>query len=237
MFPLLITSAITIGSLGVAAYAATSPRSQLFGKALCYGKNDRQIALTYDDGPNERETPRLLEILAKYSAKASFFMIGKHVEANPALAREILKQGHTVGNHTYRHPSLLWMSSEMIGEEIDRCQKAIEDATGYTPALFRPPFGARRPAVMRAAKSRKMFPVMWSATCYDWKQTTAETIAGFASNSIEKSGFGSVVLLHDGDHREMGADRGPTLQATEMILRKYRERGYDFVTVSQMLVQ
>lgn len=223
------------GVVAAATYAAMDPRSQLFGKTFRHGNNDRQIALTYDDGPNERDTPQLLEVLAKHSARASFFVIGKFVNARPDIIRDILKCGHAVGNHTFSHYNLLWMKPGMIAKEIDDCQKAIEDAAGNGPTLFRPPFGFRRPAVIRAAQVRRLLPVMWSATCFDWKEKTAEAIAGFAGDDIDKSGFGSVVLLHDGDHLEMGADRGLTVRATELILNKYGERGYKFVTIPQML--
>jgi peptidoglycan/xylan/chitin deacetylase (PgdA/CDA1 family) len=228
--------AATAAAGGSALYAAMAPASQLFGKTICRGKNHSQIALTYDDGPNGRETPRLLELLAQRSAKATFFLVGKHVKAQPGIVRDILRQGHAIGNHTFHHANLLWLEPRRIQQELMYCQRAIEDATGHTPAYFRPPFGLRRPAVFNSARGMHLTPVMWTATCYDWKYKSAETVMKFAAKDIEKSGFGSVVLLHDGDFRTMGADRDHTLKATALIVAKYQDQGYKFVSISEMMV-
>src|SRR5579872_5723827 len=143
MLSTLITAGAAIAAGGVTAYGAMRPGSQLFGNAIYRGADDHQILLTYDDGPNERDTPRLLEVLAKHSARATFFVIGQYVKVLPNIVREIASQGHIVANHTFTHPSLFWASPRRVREELDRCQKQIEDAIGQTPAYFRPPFGAR----------------------------------------------------------------------------------------------
>lgn len=234
MLPVLVSAGAAIAAGGIAAYGAMGPRSQLFGATLYRGTDDRQIALTYDDGPNERETPRLLEVLARHSAKATFFLVGQYVKVLPHIVKEIASQGHTLGNHTFTHPSLFWTAPRKVREELESCQKQIEDATGTTPVYFRPPFGARRPDVMQTARSLKLIPVMWSATCFDWEATTAEKVYAYASRGIDKKGHASVVLLHDGGHLGLNADRSHTVQATEMLLKKYGPQGYEFTNVAGM---
>jgi peptidoglycan/xylan/chitin deacetylase (PgdA/CDA1 family) len=234
MLPLLVSAGAAIATGGLTAYGAMTPRSQLFGRTFCAGTDDRQIALTYDDGPSEHTTLRLLEVLAQHSAKATFFMIGKYVKLLPHIAREIASQGHVLGNHTFSHPSLFWTSPRMVRQELEQCQKAIEDATGQTPVYFRPPFGARRPDVLRTARALKLIPVMWTATCFDWSPNDAEDVYTRATRDIEKKGFGSVVLLHDGGHLAMDADRSHTVKATELLLKKYRLKGYQFTGVDGM---
>ena len=219
---------------GITAYGAMAPRSQLFGATFYRGSNARQIALTYDDGPNNKETLHLLDVLAKHSAKATFFAVGKYVKSEPEIAREIVAQGHALANHTWSHPNLFWISPKKVHEELESCQKEIADATGKQATLFRPPFGARRPDVLGTARVLGLTTVMWTATCYDWKATDAETVAAYAGVDIEKGLFSSVVLLHDGGHLAMGADRSHSVRATELLLKKYKPLGYEFVTVDQM---
>jgi len=235
MLPVLIGAGVAAGSITVTAFGAMRPKSQLFGATFYRGSDDRQIALTYDDGPNTKETLLLLEVLAKYSARATFFVIGKYVKAEPAITREILRQGHTLGNHTWSHPNLFWTAPQKVRQELEQCQRAIEDATGESPVLFRPPFGARRPDVLGTANQLNLIPVMWTALCFDWRATQAEKVFARAGRDIEKKGFGSVVLLHDGGHLAMGSDRSHTVKGTELLLKKYREQGYQFVGVDQMM--
>src|SRR5579884_2796804 len=110
MLPALIGAGAAAAAGGIIAYGAMAPSSQLFGTTFSRGANERQIGLTYDDGPNTKETLLLLDVLARHSAKATFFLIGKYVKAEPRIARAIVEQGHTVANHTFTHPSLFWTS-------------------------------------------------------------------------------------------------------------------------------
>ena len=210
------------------AYNCYSPASQLYGRTLTHCANPKHLALTYDDGPNDVHTERLLEVLARHDVKATFFLIGKFVAARPQIARAVVAGGHLVANHTTTHPSLLFQSRPEVREQLSDCSKAISDVTGVLPRFFRPPFGARRPAVLQVARELELEPVMWSATCYDWRSTaTAETVERHARRTIEHDHTrGHIILLHDGSHLGIGGDRGHTVQATENLISRYRKQYY-----------
>jgi peptidoglycan/xylan/chitin deacetylase (PgdA/CDA1 family) len=219
----------------VAAYGAVSPGSQLFGRTfVAAGGGSRQLALTFDDGPNDPHTLRLLEVLAKHEVKATFFMIGRFVRERPEIARAVAQAGHVIGNHTYTHPNLFFASGAQLARELDDCEKALTEAVGGHSQLFRPPFGLRRPGTLRAAAGRGLTTVMWNVTGYDWKLPTAEAIERRVARQLRG---GSVILLHDGGHWHMGVDRAPTVAATERLIARYSGEGYSFVTIPEMLSQ
>jgi peptidoglycan/xylan/chitin deacetylase (PgdA/CDA1 family) len=114
-----------------------APGPQLYGRTLTHGNDPRQIALTYDDGPNDPHTLHLLDLLAKHNAKATFFLIGKYVRQRPDIVRAIQQAGHAIGNHTYNHPNLIFLSAARVRQELEDCDKAIKDAIGeYQPMRF-----------------------------------------------------------------------------------------------------
>src|SRR6476661_10100079 len=115
---------------GVCAWGAYHPSAELFGKAQRRTGRARTIALTFDDGPNPAVTPQLLDLLDRYDARATFFLIGRHVRACPGLAAEIALRGHAIGNHTDTHPNLVWLSRAQVLDELERCAGSILDATG-----------------------------------------------------------------------------------------------------------
>ena len=208
-----------------------APQSQLFGETLVVGRDPRQLFLTYDDGPNDPHTLKLLDLLAKHDAKATFFLIGRYVRQRPDIARRMVASGHAIGNHTYTHPNLIFLSSGGLARELDGCNKAIEDAVGQRPTLFRPPFGGRRPDTLSTARKLGLLPVMWSVTSFDWKPTRPEVIAAYTERALRKRKQGGhIVLLHDGSHATFGADRSATVGATEMLLEKFRG-SHEFVSV------
>lgn len=219
-------------SVGTAAYQAMEPRAQWFGRTFTgLPRGSRQIALTYDDGPNDPHTLRLLEVLARQEARATFFLIGRFVEERPDIVREIVKRGHAIGNHTFTHPRLIYCGAAETRAQLERCQRAIEDAAGESPRLFRPPFGGRRPSTLRIARSLGLEPIMWNISGRDWRADPAERIAGRVS---KRTRGGDVILLHDGGHRGMGADRSQTVMATERVLERFKDK-YDFVSVTQIM--
>lgn len=225
---------VLAAAAGVAAWGAFHPASQLFGRTLrrLPGAGDA-IALTFDDGPSPRNTPRLLDLLAEYSARATFFLIGRHVREFPELAREIVARGHTVGNHTETHPSLAWVSTARVREEFERCQQAIGEATGEAPDWVRPPYGYRSPLVHRAARGAGYRGVaMWARSAHDWRGATSPQIV----NRLNDVRVGDIVLLHDGAPPEEGgpgADRRPTIGALEFWLPRWRDAGIEFVTLNE----
>jgi peptidoglycan/xylan/chitin deacetylase (PgdA/CDA1 family) len=214
-------------------YSAVSERSQLFGKTFVGGgAGSRQLALTFDDGPNDPHTLRLLDVLAKHGVKATFFMIGRFVAERPEIARAVAQAGHAVGNHTYTHPNLFLASGSQLARELDECERVLADAVGEHARLFRPPWGFRRPATLRAAARRGLATVMWSVSAQDWKLKTAEAIEQVAAAQITG---GEVILLHDGRHWQMGADCATTIAAAERLIARYSDQGYTFVTVPEMM--
>lgn len=218
-------------SAGVSAWGAIHPAAQLFGPTIRRTGRNAAIALTFDDGPNPAVTPRLLELLEKHQARATFFLIGRHVRACPALAAETAARGHALGNHTDTHPNLLWLSSRRIAEEFERCQESIAQATGQHPAWVRPPYGFRGPQ-LRPAVRRLGFAgvVMWSAMARDWKPQPARRVI----ERMRRVRGGEIVLLHDGDHRAPGGDRQHTVAALEFWLPRWKDAGLEFVTLDSI---
>ncbi len=209
-----------------------APTGQWYGRTFTgLARGSQEIALTYDDGPNDPHTLRLLEVLARHDVRATFFLIGRYVQQRPDIARDIIKAGHVVGNHTFTHPLLTFKSGAEIRQELSACHSALQDAIGEHSNLFRPPFGGRRPAVLRIARELGLQPVMWNVTGYDWNAPPAAVIERKVTRQIRG---GNVVLLHDGGHRAMSADRSQTVLATEKLIERYKAEGYEFKTVPKM---
>jgi peptidoglycan-N-acetylglucosamine deacetylase len=223
-----VTAALT-----AVGYQSMAPTGQWYGRTFTgLPRGAKLIALTYDDGPNDPHTLRLLDVLAKQDVRATFFLIGHFVQERPEIVREIVKAGHIVGNHTFTHPLLIFKSVGEIRGELSKCRDALQDAIGEHSNLFRPPFGGRRPAVLSIARELGLEPVMWNVTGYDWKAPPAAAIEQKVAKQIRG---GDVILLHDGGHKEMGADRSQTVLATDHLIKRYKAEGYEFVTVPEMM--
>jgi peptidoglycan/xylan/chitin deacetylase (PgdA/CDA1 family) len=236
LLPIGVVAAAAAASY--AGYAAMAPASQLYGRTITHGSDPGQMALTFDDGPNDPYTLQLLELLDRYQAKATFFLIGKYVRHRPETLRAIQAAGHAIGNHTDNHPNLIFVPAEKLRQELDSCSKAIEDALGQTVPWFRPPFGGRRPAVLRMVRELQMEPVMWSVTAFDWKAKSAEAIVQKVTNQVERrpSAQAEIILLHDGSHLGFGSDRRFTLQATRSLLERY-SGSKRFLSIADLALQ
>jgi peptidoglycan/xylan/chitin deacetylase (PgdA/CDA1 family) len=220
-------------AIGAAGYQSMAPTGQWYGRTFTgLSAATKQIALTYDDGPNDPHTLRLLEVLAKHNVRATFFLIGRYVRERPDIAREVIRSGHVVGNHTFTHPLLIFKSEAEIREELQRCRRSLLDIVGGHSNLFRPPFGGRRPGTLRVARELGLSPIMWSVTGYDWNAPQARVIERKISNRVRG---GDVILLHDGGHKQMGADRSQTVLATDHLISRYKREGYEFVTIPKMM--
>jgi peptidoglycan/xylan/chitin deacetylase (PgdA/CDA1 family) len=214
-------------------YQSMAPRGQWYGRTFTGVKAGiRLLALTYDDGPNDPHTLRLLEVLAKHDVKATFFLIGRYVKQRPDIARELVRAGHVVGNHTFSHPNLIFASARQTRTQLLDCQQALADAVGEHSRLFRPPFGGRRPSTLRIARELGLEPVMWSVTGWDWKGKPAEYVERRVRQQVRG---GDVILLHDGGHSTFGADRSQSVIATDRLIDRYKSDGYEFVTVPEMM--
>lgn len=219
--------------IGGFAYASRWPTSQIFGRTLIAPRRPRELALTYDDGPNPAWTPRLLDLLAEHNVHATFFMLGKFVKAERELARRVSDAGHLIGNHTWSHPDLSRASDAHALEELTRTNDILTEITGKPVRYFRPPFGARRPYVLKLARQLGLIPVTWNAMTTDWSEPSADKIASSLMNKIDRNqrrGFASNIVLHDGNHRVQGGDRGPSVVATEQLLERY-DQTHTFVTL------
>ena len=233
MIGLALTGAASLSAAVTASYQSMAPTGQWYGRTFTgLPRGTKQLALTYDDGPNDHHTLRLLEVLAKHSVRATFFLIGRYAQERPQIAREIVKAGHVAGNHTFTHPLLTFKRDAEIRRELSECNAALRDTLGQPVNLFRPPFGGRRPAVLRIAREQGLQPVMWNVTGYDWTAPPAAVIEQKVSRQIRG---GDVILLHDGGHKELGADRAQTVLATDHLIAKYKSDGYEFVTIPEMM--
>jgi peptidoglycan/xylan/chitin deacetylase (PgdA/CDA1 family) len=231
-----------LGALAVAGlaaggcvYASLWPGSQIFGRTLIAPRRPDEIALTFDDGPNPAWTPRLLELLAKHDVKATFFLIGKYAAEETVLTRYIANGGHAIGNHSWSHPDLSRTWPGKVREELRRTKDTLEGITGKSVRLFRPPYGARRPDVLKAARAMGMEPVLWNAMTNDWDQPPAQAIVERLVVKVERTaerGQAANIVLHDGGSRMLGADRGPSVKAAEMLIERF-QGSRRFVTVEE----
>ncbi len=200
-----------------------------------FGKADRKVVLTFDDGPDASYTPRILDILNEERIPAAFFLIGVNAENNVQLVRRIYDEGHEIGNHTFTHPNLAEVSPERTELELNATRRIIESLTGHTTLLFRPPYNAdsepqtsEELVPVEEAKQDGYLTVGESIDPEDWqKGISADTILG---RIIAQQSLGNVVLLHDA-----GGDRSQTVEALPRIIRYFRDQGYTFTTVSGLI--
>jgi peptidoglycan-N-acetylglucosamine deacetylase len=232
MYRYIVTAAMAAAA-SAAGYQSMAPTGQWFGHTFTgLGRRSKHLALTYDDGPNDPHTQHLLDVLARHNVHATFFLIGRYVQQRPGIVRELVEAGHVVGNHTFTHPLLTFKSARELWSQLENCAGALTDAVGEHSNLFRPPFGGRRPAVWRIARQMGLEPIMWNVTGYDWDASSAEQIERKVASQVRG---GNVILLHDGGHRDFGADRSYTVTATDRLISRYQSEGYEFVTIPQMM--
>ena len=233
MLGYLIGTAAAATVASAVGYQSMAPTGQWFGRTFTgLRRPSKQLALTYDDGPNDPHTLRLLEVLARHNVRATFFLIGRYVQQRPDIARELAKAEHVIGNHTFTHPLLTFQTSTRIREEIVRCGNAINEAVGDHSNLFRPPWGGRRPRVFRIVRQLGLEPVMWNITGYDWKAPSPEFIEQKVAPKIRG---GDVILLHDGGHASFGTDRSATVAAVDRLITRFLAEGYGFVSIPKMM--
>jgi peptidoglycan-N-acetylglucosamine deacetylase len=228
-----LTLAATAAAMSAAGYQSMAATGQWYGKTFTgIRRGSKQLALTYDDGPNDPHTLRLLEVLTRHNVKATFFLIGRYVEQRPDIVRDVVNAGHIVGNHTFSHPNLIIASAKQTRSQLQDCQQAITQAIGQHSPLFRPPFGGRRPGTLGIARSLGLVPVMWNVSGQDWKGYSANEIKQRIRRQLRG---GDVILLHDGSHVGMGMDRSQTIIATDFLVSDAKSEGLEFVTIPEMM--
>jgi peptidoglycan/xylan/chitin deacetylase (PgdA/CDA1 family) len=234
----IAAGAIAAAAAGVAVFQGQYPTAQLYGGTIHRERAAGPlIALTFDDGPNPEQTPRLLELLARHDAKATFFLIGEWALREPALIRETVAAGHAIGNHTFTHPTMPAHGAARIREELRRCREAVEASgerfsTVDGAALLRPPYGRRRPGTLRTVREEGYVPVTWSITGYDWR---AHTTAKRITRRCLRAEQGDIILLHDGSNTGPTADRSKSIATVAALLEHFTPRGYRFVTVPELV--
>jgi peptidoglycan/xylan/chitin deacetylase (PgdA/CDA1 family)/GT2 family glycosyltransferase len=217
------------------AYHGINPRSRFYGKVWSNGnRNHSRIALTFDDGPNEPYTSQVLGILERYGIKATFFIIGQNARRHPEVCRRIVTAGNVIGNHSYHHQkSLCLRRSKAVARDIELAHQAIYECTGFEPKLFRPPHGFRTPWLMRTVRHLGYAVVTWDNMTGDWKANkSAEEIE---RTIVQRVKPGSVIVLHDGRDSRPSYDRSEMLQALPFVIGTLKKRGFDFVTVPELL--
>jgi peptidoglycan/xylan/chitin deacetylase (PgdA/CDA1 family) len=226
---------LTIAGLFIALFLWITEHTDnhLFGSVLAHGQHDKPlVALTFDDGPS-MFTAQVLDTLKKYNVKATFFVIGSNVDKYPDLAKRIVTDGHAIGNHTYTHP--FWAPMEIpdrLKRELDKTAVAIHNATGIWPEYFRPPHGWRSPWMMQLVKKNKYTVVTWTVSPDDWQHISAKTIE---DRVLSKTGSGGIVLMHDGIELKQNPQRQETVNALPAMIAGLRQRGYQFVTLPELI--
>ena len=222
------------GSALFLAHALTPLEARANREHILYWHGDsaqRRIAITFDDGPNDPYTSEILKILADYRVPATFFLVGKNVAANPSTARAIAAAGHVIGNHSWDHRNLVTKTNQQVRDEILKTQDAIEEATGIKTTLLRPPYGEKDTLTVHEAHRLGYVTVEWSVSAEDWRKPGRDRIV---QNVVQDVRNGSIILLHDGDKARRG-DRHQTVEALPLILAELQKKGYEFVTVPELL--
>lgn len=204
---------------------------RLMGTITHVSTQDPVVALTLDDGPDPEFTPRLLDILEKHQARATFFMVGEAAQRHPELVRKVAQAGHAIGNHSWDHPSFPLITKQERLSQIRQCARAISP---YDRRLFRPPYGHQSKASRFDALWLGYRVVTWSIVAYDWLDHDADWIIDQIMNQIQP---GSIILLHDALYHTIEArytDRRPTLDAVSGLLEQLGNR-YSFVTIPELL--
>lgn len=181
------------------------------------------IAITYDDGPHPQNTLKILDILNKYNAKATFFMLGENVKRNSWIPRKVAEQGSQIGTHSWNHPNLNKLDKKDISFQIDNSSKIIEENSGQVVKLFRPPYGNANQMVRDIAKEKNKAIILWNIDTEDWKSKDAKKVTEHVLNNVKE---GDIVLMHD--------IYSSTVEASEEIIKVLTERGYELVTVSEL---
>jgi peptidoglycan/xylan/chitin deacetylase (PgdA/CDA1 family) len=218
--------------MGDAAWVgANSPTHAWFGSLVSHGSRDsRQVAITFDDGPNDSATLAIARILDSYGVKGTFFEVGKAVDARQAVVQALAADGQLLGDHSYRHDSRGWLDPRY--PELARAQRSFQRAMGQCPAFYRPPHGQHTPLLARVVHEHHMTMAGWDVSVGDWKQRAPDVIARMVLRAARP---GSVIDLHDGLDGRPAVDRTELVKAMPLILDGLRARGLKPVRLDVLL--
>ena len=185
------------------------------------------IALTFDDGPDQVQTPKVLDLLKKYGIKATFFVLGEEVEYQKEMLKKVHDAGHEIGNHFYKHENIHKLSEKQIRESIIKNNELIEDAIGVKPTLVRPPYGIITDSLKKVCGELKMDIITWNKDSKDWNKTPDSKII---KEMLKSPANGDILLFHDGSKTYTN-----TLSSLDVIIPSLQKKKYEFVTVSTLL--
>lgn len=192
--------------------------------------DENKVALTFDDGPDIRFTPQVLDVLREYQVKATFFVMGARAAEHADIVRRAYAEGHAIGNHTYWHPNLTEESLERVHWEVTATENVIEQILGFRPRLFRPPYGALNREIVELLGGMGNSVILWNVDSLDWTQPGANVIA---DNVLANTMPGSIILMHDGGHWTM--DLSGTVDALRIMIPQIQQAGMEFVTIPELL--
>ena len=210
--------------LCIPTFSVTNESNIVFSKIP---EKSKKIALTFDDGPHPRYTKKILYILNKYNIKATFFVIGCNVKNYPETFKSIFENGHEIGNHSYSHKNQKSLSQQSILSEISECEDIVYNTVGIRPTVFRPPQGDYSDFVKQVAESKDYSIILWSIDTRDWEHNSPHNIAQLIENNVTG---GDIILMHD-----YVSGNNTTCEALELIIPQLLSKGYQFVTVSQII--
>ena len=191
----------------------------------------RQVAITFDDGPDSEYTPKILDVLKENHAKATFFLIGNHAEAHPEIVKRIEREGNDIGNHSYDHPYLPNLSPIPFQNEILDTGNLLKRITGHEPLLFRPPYTSLTEDQEKWLVDQKLYTIAWNVDTQDWKGIPADQIEAKVFDQVKP---GAIIVMHSASPDNGGKLSG-TVEALPHIIKRLRDQGYEPVTVSHLL--
>ena len=229
---LVVVSITVIFALGLTGWiGANSPSAGWFGSLVNHGPRvGREVALTFDDGPNIKYTPAVRAILDEHGVKATFFTVGKALDARPDISRALRDDGHLLGNHSYLHDEIRWLDPRY--PELERTQRAFRRDLGICPSFFRPPHGQHTPFMARAVRRHRMTMVTWDVSAGDFATHDAALVA---RRVLRRARPGAIIDLHDGLDGDLTADRSVLTRALPTILDGLRARGLRPVRLDVLL--
>jgi peptidoglycan-N-acetylglucosamine deacetylase len=219
-----------IGALSM-TWAVRGRSSAVFGRSVYRGvRHRRSVALTFDDGPSE-STPELLDLLAELRVPATFFLCGMNVRRLPEVARETVRRGHEIANHSDTHERFWLRPAAFVRDQVIRAQRSITESTAVAPVLFRAPYGVRWFGLRGVQRELGLTGVMWTAAGLDWRLPAGEVFRRLARGASN----GAIFCLHDARESQPSPDIRPTLEAVRRLVPELAALGFRFETVSQIL--
>lgn len=216
--------AVVIAAVGSVATFANNERKL---PIYCVETDKKQVAISFDAAWGNDDTEQLIKILKEYDVPATFFVVGAWVDKYPESVKQLSDAGHQVQNHSNTHPYMTGLSTEQMIDELESCNKKIENVTGKKPTLFRPPYGDYDNRVIEAVESVDMYTIQWDCDSLDWKDNA--TPQSICDRVVKKVKNGSIVLFHnDADH---------TPEALPTILKCLKEEGYEFVFINDLILK